>query len=49
MAEIGVDVKLLEFEPTGLGREELKEKACVGGAGVSTAENLAKEHTHLHI
>lgn len=35
---------------TVLGSEELKVKDCGAGAGagVSTAENLTKEQTHLH-
>lgn len=46
MAESGGAVKLLELDTTVLGsEEELKEKDCGAGAGVSNAENLGKERT----
>lgn len=41
----GGAVKPLELDTTLLGREELKEKDCEAGAGVSNAENLGKGQT----
>lgn len=37
--------KIVELGTTALGSEELKEKDCGDGAGVSNAENLKKEQT----
>lgn len=45
MAESGGAVKLLGA--TALGCEELKEKDCGDGAGVSRSENLGKEQTDI--
>lgn len=41
MTESGGAVKEVELETTVLGSEELKEKDCGVGAGVSSAENLS--------
>lgn len=41
-------MELLALETTVLGREELKEKDCVAGAGVSTAENLGTKSRQIY-